>query len=313
MKLFPEIEPFKTNFLSVGDEHKLYIEQSGNPEGIPVLFLHGGPGAGTSSIYRQFFNPEVYRIILFDQRGSGKSLPYGSIENNTSQHLIEDIKTILDNLMIKRTILYGGSWGSTLALLFSQKYPEYVYSMVLRGIFLCRFQDIQWFYQKGADSIYPEYWMEFIDKIPLDERTNILEAFHKRIHGKDKNISDEMCKRWAIWEGKCSTLYPSSMVINQFDKCSISLSKIETHFFYNNCFIDENEIIKNVHKIENIKCEIIHGRYDIVCPFQQAYDLNKAYVNSRMNIIEDAGHSLLEPGISKKVLEIFTNHEYLIT
>ncbi len=313
MKLFPEIEPFNTNYLSVGDGHKLYIEQSGNPEGIPVLFLHGGPGAGTSPIYRQFFNPEIYRIILFDQRGSGKSLPYGSIKNNTSQHLVEDIKTILDNLLVKRTILYGGSWGSTLALLFSQKYPQHVYSMVLRGIFLCRSQDIQWFYQKGADSIYPEYWIEFIDKIPSNERKNVLEAFHKRIHGADKNLSDDMCKRWAIWEGKCSTLYPSPMVIDQFDKCSISLSKIETHFFYNNCFIDENEIIKNVHKIENIKCEIIHGRYDIVCPFQQAYDLNKAYMKSKINIIEDAGHSLLEPGISNKVLEIFTQHENLIT
>ena len=311
--LFPSIEPREKGFLQVSKIHSIYWERSGNPKGKKILVIHGGPGGGSQPRYRRYFNPEKFDIVQFDQRGCGSSRPFSELRENTTGDLVNDIEKLRIDLNIDSWHLFGGSWGSTLALIYAIKNPSKVKSMTLRGIFLCRSQDIQWFYQKGADSIYPEYWIEFIDKIPSNERTNILEAFHKRIHGTDKNISDEMCKRWAIWEGKCSTLYPSPMVIDQFDKCSISLSKIETHFFYNNCFIDENEIIKNVHKIENIKCEIIHGRYDIVCPFQQAYDLNKAYVKSKMNIIEDAGHSLLEPGISKKVLEIFTNHENLIT
>ena len=313
MKLYPDIEPYDIQFLSVGDDHQIYIEQSGNLNGVPVTFLHGGPGAGTSSIYRRFFDPSIYRIIMFDQRGSGKSTPYGSVNKNTSSYLVEDIKTILDTLNIKKSILYGGSWGSTLALLFSERYPSYVHSLVLRGIFLCRSDDIKWFYQKGADSIYPDFWLDFINDIPSDERSDILGAFHKRIHGEDESLSKELCKRWAIWEGQCSTLYPSKTVVDQFDQCSISLAKIETHFFQNNCFIEENEIIKNINKIRNIRCEIVHGRYDIVCPFKQAYDLHSSYPNSRLNIINDAGHSLLEPGISEKILHIFNNHEKLIS
>ena len=313
MNIFSKIEPYKLDYLTVDNDHKLYIEQSGNPSGIPVLFLHGGPGAGTSSIYRRFFDPTKYRIILFDQRGSGKSSPYGSINNNTSQKLIEDIKNILDFLDIKKTIIYGGSWGSTLALLFSQKYPSYVYSMVLRGVFLCRKSDIMWFYQRGAHEVFPDYWSDFISLIPTDERSDILSAYHKRIHGDDLDLSRELCHRWALWEGRCSTLYPSDDVVNQFDECAISLSKIETHFFQNDCFIEENQIINNIEVLKDIKCEIIHGRYDIVCPFQQAYDLHKVYINSRLHIIEDAGHSLLEPGITKKILEIFNNHDQLIS
>ena len=313
MNIFSKIEPYKLDYLAVDNDHKLYIEQSWNPSGIPVLFLHGGPGAGTSSIYRRFFDPTKYRIILFDQRGSGKSSPYGSINNNTSQKLIEDIKNILDFLDIKKTIIYGGSWGSTLALLFSQKYPSYVYSMVLRGVFLCRKSDIMWFYQRGAHEVFPDYWSDFISLIPTEERSDILSAYHKRIHGDDLDLSKELCQRWAIWEGRCSTLYPSDDVVNQFDECAISLSKIETHFFQNDCFIEENQIINNIEVLKDIKCEIIHGRYDIVCPFQQAYDLHKVYINSRLHIIEDAGHSILEPGITKKLLEIFNNHDELIS
>ncbi len=312
MSIFPAIEPYAVDYLSVNSEHKIYLEQSGNPNGTPVLFLHGGPGAGTSPIYRSFFDPKKYRIILFDQRGSGRSTPYGSVSNNTSYDLIEDIKSILDHLTIKKSILYGGSWGSTLALLFSQKYPSYVQSLVLRGIFLCREEDIKWFYQSGAHQIFPDYWSDFIDLIPTKERTDILKAFHQRIHGDDVSLSNALCKKWAIWEGKCSTLYPSADVVGQFDQCSISLAKIETHFFKNDCFIEENQILKNIDVIKDIKCEIVHGRYDIVCPFKQAYDLHCRYPNSKLHIIDNAGHSLLEPGITKKVLEIFNNHDQLI-
>ena len=185
--------------------------------------------------------------------------------------------------------------------------------MVLRGVFLCRKSDIMWFYQRGAHEVFPDYWSDFISLIPTEERSDILSAYHKRIHGDDLDLSKELCHRWALWEGRCSTLYPSDDVVNQFDECAISLSKIETHFFQNDCFIEENQIINNIEVLKDIKCEIIHGRYDIVCPFQQAYDLHKVYINSRLHIIEDAGHSLLEPGITKKILEIFNNHDQLIS
>jgi len=312
IQLFPSIDSYKILNVNVSSNHCLYVEQSGNPKGIPVIFLHGGPGAGTSAIYRRFFNPNIYRIILFDQRGCGKSSPYGSINNNTTQDLINDIKVILLKLNIKKTIIYGGSWGSTLALLFAESYPELVSSLVLRGIFLCRLSDIKWFYQHGAHEIFPDYWEKFIADVPQNEREDILKAFHKRIHGKNKNISSQFCQKWAEWEGKSSSLLPSKNIIDQFSQCSESLSKIETHYFINNCFIDENQILININKIKDIKCEIVHGRYDIVCPFKQAFDLHKVYPASNLNIIDNAGHSLLEPGIKNKILEIFSKPNELI-
>ena len=305
MNIFNPIKPFLEFSLDVGDGHSLYVEISGNENGIPVLFLHGGPGAGSSELFRRYFDPKKYKIIIFDQRGCGKSTPFGACENNTSDKLVDDIKQILLHLNIKQVVIYGGSWGSTLALLFSEKYPQSVKALVLRGIFLCRESDIQWFYQKGADSIFPDYWRDFIKDIPTTEMDDILTAFYNRIHSQDLQISNQFCKQWSIWEGNCSSLRPNKKVVELFDKCAISLAKIETHFFKNNCFIEENQIIKNIEKIKNIKCFIIHGRYDIVCPFNQAFDLHNHYDNSELNIIDDAGHSLLEPGITKKILQIF--------
>jgi len=305
VNIFSPIKPFLEFSLDVGDGHSLYVEISGNENGIPVLFLHGGPGAGSSELFRRYFDPKKYKIIIFDQRGCGKSTPFGACENNTSDKLVDDIKQILLHLNIKQVVIYGGSWGSTLALLFSEKYPQSVKALVLRGIFLCRESDIQWFYQKGADSIFPDYWRDFIKDIPTTEMDDILTAFYNRIHSQDLQISNQFCKQWSIWEGNCSSLRPNKKVVELFDKCAISLAKIETHFFKNNCFIEENQIIKNIEKIKNIKCFIIHGRYDIVCPFNQAFDLHNHYDNSELNIIDDAGHSLLEPGITKKILQIF--------
>ena len=305
MNLFNPIKPFLEFSLDVGDGHSLYIEVSGNKNGIPVLFLHGGPGAGSSEIFRRYFNPKKYKIIIFDQRGCGKSTPFGACDNNTSDKLVDDIKLILLHLNIKEVVIYGGSWGSTLALLFSEKYPKSVKALVLRGIFLCRKSDIKWFYQKGADSIFPDYWRDFVKDIPTSEMDDILTAFYNRIHSQDLQISNQFCKQWSIWEGNCSSLKPNKEVVDLFDKCAISLAKIETHFFKNNCFIEENQIIKNIEKIKNIKCFIVHGRYDVVCPFNQAFDLHNHYDNSELNIIDDAGHSLLEPGITQKILEIF--------
>lgn len=313
MKIYPEIKPYESFMMKVDDIHNLYVEVSGNPQGIPVLFLHGGPGAGTSPLYRRYFNPSIYKIILFDQRGSGKSTPYGCIENNTSKDLVQDIKKILDQLHIPKTIIYGGSWGSTLALLFSESYPNLVHSLVLRGIFLCRKGDIQWFYQKGADSIFPEYWKDFIEGVSDSEQNNILETFHKKIHSDDDKVSLEFCHKWALWEGRCSSLLPTQNVVNQFTDCAVSLSKIETHYFFNNCFIQDNQLLKNINKIQNIKSYIVHGRYDIVCPFKQAFDLHEEHKKSEIYIINDAGHSLLEPGITNKILEIFNSPNELLS
>ena len=313
MKIYPEIKPYESFMMKVDNIHNLYVEVSGNPQGIPVLFLHGGPGAGTSPLYRRYFNPSIYKIILFDQRGSGKSTPYGCIENNTSKDLVQDIKKILDQLHIPKTIIYGGSWGSTLALLFSESYPNLVHSLVLRGIFLCRKGDIQWFYQKGADSIFPEYWKDFIEGVSDNEQNNILETFYKKIHFDDDKVSLEFCHKWALWEGRCSSLLPTQNVVKQFADCAVSLSKIETHYFFNNCFIQDNQILKNINKIQNIKTYIVHGRYDIVCPFKQAFDLYEEHKKSEIYIINDAGHSLLEPGVTNKILEIFNSPNELLS
>jgi proline iminopeptidase len=313
MKTYPEIKPYESFMMKVDNTHNLYVEVSGNPKGIPVLFLHGGPGAGTSPLYRRYFNPSIYKIILFDQRGSGKSTPYGCIENNTSQDLVQDIKKILDKLHISKVIIYGGSWGSTLALLFSESYPNLVHSLVLRGIFLCRKDDIQWFYQKGADSIFPEYWKDFIEGISDSEQDNILETFYKKIHSNDEKLSLEFCHKWALWEGRCSSLLPTQNVVEQFVNRAISLSKIETHYFFNNCFMQENQILKDIDKIQNIKSYIVHGRYDIVCPFKQAFDLYEEHKNSEIYIINNAGHSLLESGITNKILEIFNSPNELLS
>ena len=298
-------KPFDTHLISVSDIHELSIKEYGNKNGIPMIFLHGGPGAGASSIYQKYFNPEKYRLIMFDQRGCGDSKPYGEVSQNSTQDLIEDINSILDFLDIKKAHIYGGSWGSTLALLYAEANPNRVISLILRGIFLCRKNDIQWFYQYGASEIYPTYWSDYISIVDKSKLDDILSEYHRMIFSKDEELSYEACKKWSLWEGKSSCLYPTENVINAFDECSVSLARIESHFFVNNCFIDENQIIKNIDRILDIPCTIVHGQYDMVCPIRQAYDLNQAYPKSKLIIARDAGHSLLEPTISKEILKIF--------
>jgi proline iminopeptidase len=298
-------EPFDTHHIRVSDIHELSIKEYGNKNGVPLIFLHGGPGAGVSSIYQKYFNPEKYRLIMFDQRGCGKSKPYGEVSQNSTQDLIEDINSILDFLDIEKAHIYGGSWGSTLALLYAEANPNRVISLILRGIFLCRKNDIQWFYQYGASEIYPTYWSDYISIVDKSKLDDILSEYHRMIFSKDEELSYEACKKWSLWEGKSSCLYPTENVINAFDECSVSLARIESHFFVNNCFIDENQIIKNIDRILDIPCTIVHGQYDMVCPIRQAYDLNQAYPKSKLIIARDAGHSLLEPTISKEILKIF--------
>ena len=302
MTFFDIVEPFNTQYLRVDKIHEIFIEEYGNREGIPIIFLHGGPGAGTSPMYQKFFDPDKFHLIMFDQRGCGKSKPYGEVIENTTQHLISDINSILDLLNIDKVHIYGGSWGSTLALLYAQHSPGKVLSLLLRGVFLCRNNDIQWFYQYGASEIYPNYWENYISIVEPSKRDDILSAYHEMIFSNDKNLSLNACKEWSLWEGRSSCLILSEDVINSFDKCSISLAKIESHYFINNCFIEENQIINNINRILDIPCTIVHGQYDVVCPIRQAYDLHKAYSKSKLIISSDSGHSLLEPSISNEIL-----------
>ena len=305
MQFYKISKPFKTHFLKVSDIHEIYVEEYGNAHGIPMLFLHGGPGAGTSPIYQKFFDPKKYHLIMFDQRGCGKSKPYGETIENTTSDLISDINHILENFSIDKINIYGGSWGSTLALLYAENSPERVATLTLRGVFLCRRDDIKWFYQHGASEIFPHYWEKYLSIVSKSKRNDILSAYYEMIHSSDEITSKRACKEWSLWEGRSSCLHPSNEVIHAFDECSISLAKIESHYFINDCFIEENQILKNINIISDIPCWIVHGQYDVVCPIRQAYDLQIVYPKSNLIIARDAGHSVLEPTISKELVKIF--------
>ncbi|MFL0810927.1 MAG: prolyl aminopeptidase [Agarilytica sp.] len=297
--LFPEIKPYARHELQVDDIHTLYIEECGEPDGIPVLFVHGGPGGGASKHDRRFFDPEKYRIILFDQRGSGRSKPHAELRNNTTQDLIEDMEKIRELLGVEKWVLFGGSWGSTLSLLYTQTHPEKVTSLILRGIFLCRERELNWFYQSGADLIFPDYWQDFIKPIPENERDNIIAAYYKRLTGENELAKMAAAKAWSMWEGQCATLRPSTEVVNAFSEphLAVSLARTEAHYFMNNAFIEQDQIIKNAEKLEGIPGIIIHGRYDVVCPLENAFRLYNAWQDSELQIIRDAGHSSHEPSI----------------
>ena len=305
MQFYKISKPFKTHLLKVSDIHEIYVEEYGNSHGIPMLFLHGGPGAGTSTIYQKFFDPKKYHLIMFDQRGCGKSKPYGETKENTTSDLISDINLILENFSIDKINIYGGSWGSTLALLYAENNPERVATLTLRGVFLCRSDDIKWFYQHGASEIYPHYWEKYLSIVSESKRNDILSAYYEMIHSSDEITSKRACKEWSLWEGRSSCLLPSNEVIDAFDECAISLAKIESHYFINDCFIEENQILKNINSISDIPCWIVHGQYDVVCPIRQAYDLQEVYPKSNLIIAKDAGHSVLEPTISNELVKIF--------
>lgn len=299
LTLFPDIKPFRTHLLKVDPIHTLYVEQSGNPQGIPVLFVHGGPGGGCSKHDRSFFDPEKYHIILFDQRGSGRSTPHAELTNNTTQHLLEDMEKIRKELGVDRWVLFGGSWGSTLSLLYAQRHPEFVLGLILRGIFLCRQRDLNWFYQGGAAHLFPDYWEDFLHPIPEDERHDMISAYHRRLTGSNELAKMGAAKAWSVWEGLCSTLRPCHEVADDFadPHKALSLARIEAHYFVNGVFVEENQIIRDVAKLEGIPGIIVHGRYDVVCPLDNAHTLHRAWPGSELQIIRDAGHASREPGI----------------
>jgi proline iminopeptidase len=297
LTLYPEIRPYETHRLAVSPLHNLYIEEIGNPDGIPVLFVHGGPGSGSDTDSRRFFDPERYRIIVFDQRGAGRSTPHAELEDNNTQALIDDIERIRELLGVDKWVLFGGSWGSTLSLLYAQAYPERVLGLVLRGIFLCRHEDFQWFYQNGASRIFPDYWQGFYEHIPKEERDDLITAYHKRLVGTDEIARMAAAKIWSAWEGCCSTLRPNAHVLERFTSThvAVSLARIEAHFFANNAFIERNQILNDAPKLAGIPGIIVHGRYDVVCPLDNATALHDRWPDSELYIIRDAGHSASEP------------------
>ena len=304
-KLFPPVEPYDTGFLKKG-KHEIYYEQCGNPKGKPAVFLHGGPGGGCGSLSRRFFNPKKYRIILFDQRGCGRSKPHTCLEDNTTWHLIDDIESIRERLDIKKWLVFGGSWGSTLAIAYAQKYPKNVSQLVLRGIFMLRQKELQWFYQYGASEMYPEAWQGFLEEIPKDQRDNLIEAYRKIFYGDDEEKKLSAAKAWSKWEASCSFINYNPDAVREFINAEFALAfaLIENHYFVNKGFLEnENQLLNNVDIIRNIPAIIIQGRYDVVCPPTTAYELHSQWPESELVIAPFSGHSAFEKEITHELIK----------
>lgn len=303
---YPPIEPYRTGILHVSPLHSVYFEESGNPKGLPVVFVHGGPGGGTEPKQRRFFDPDAYRIILFDQRGCGRSTPHASLEENTTWHLVADMERLRDYLGIDRWVLFGGSWGSTLSLAYAQTHPEHVAGLVLRGIFLLRRWEIAWFYQEGASRLFPDAWEDFLRPIPPEERGDLLHAYHRRLTSEDPQLRQEAARAWSIWEGRTSTLLPNPDLIARTsgDSFSLAFARIECHYFVNGAFFSRDaQLLEDVGRIRHVPCVIVQGRYDVVCPAQSAWDLHRAWPESQLVVVSDAGHSANEPGITSALIE----------
>jgi len=298
--LYPDLQPYRQGRLQVSGGHELYFEESGNPKGKPVVFLHGGPGGGTEPKHRRFFDPARYRIVLFDQRGCGRSTPFASLEENTTWHLVSDIESLRQQLGIERWQVFGGSWGSTLALAYAETHPERVSELVLRGIFLIRREEIRWFYQEGASWIFPEAWQEFAEHIPSAERGDLLHAYYRRLTSSDLAVQRAAAKIWSVWEGRTSCLLPNPELIARTggDKFSLAFARIEAHYFVHDAWLaGERALLANASRLHDIPGLIAQGRYDVVCPVKSAWDLQRAWPEVDLRIVPDAGHAASEPGI----------------
>lgn len=304
--LYPAIEPYGTGMLSVSALHTIYYEQVGNPNGTPVVFLHGGPGGGVDPIYRRYFNPEKWRVVLFDQRGCGKSTPHAELKENTTWDLVADIEVLRSHLNIDTWAVFGGSWGSTLALAYSQTHPESVSALFLRGIFMLRQSELRWFYQEGASNIYPDAWESYLRPIPEEERHDLIGAYYKRLTSTDESIRLDAARAWAVWEASTSKLLPDSELQTKFgqDQFAAAFARIECHYFVNRGFLaSEDQLFNNVDRIRHIPAVIVQGRYDIVCPMATAWQLHQAWPEAEFIVIPDAGHSVTEPGIQQALIE----------
>ena len=302
--LYPEIEPYRTGSLELDSLHHMHWEESGNALGIPVVFLHGGPGAGGSPQHRRFFNANDYRIIVYDQRGAGRSSPLGEIRDNTTAHLIDDLESLRRHLDVDSWLLFGGSWGSTLALAYAEAHPERCMGLVLRGIFLCTEHEIDWF-MRGMGRFFTEHWQRFSGFLPPAERASLLENYHARLVDPDPEVHLPAARAWSIYEGACSTLLPNEGVMAHFgdDRVALGLARIEAHYFLNRGFMREDALLKECGALHSIPGIIIQGRYDMVCPFETAYQLHEAWPQAKFRVIPGAGHSAWEPGILTSLIE----------
>jgi proline iminopeptidase len=296
---YPPIMPFKITYLNVSGGHRLYIEQVGDPLGIPILFLHGGPGSGLDKNHRQFFDPKKFHVILFDQRGCGQSTPYGELKQNKTDTLISDIEMIREHFQIPTWHVFGGSWGSFLALSYAEKHPAKVLSLILRGLFLGRKEELQFFYQKGASFIYPENYKEFISILDEEEKKDVVLSFYERLQSHDEKIVNEAAKHWSFWEASCLKLINTKNTIEAFAKPSrlVSLAKLETHYFVHGCFIKPNQLLEEAYILKDIPITVVHGRYDLICPIENAFLLKDKCPHMKLHVAKSSGHSALEEEI----------------
>ena len=298
--LYPPLEPYVRHSLAVDARHTLYVEECGNPKGVPVVFVHGGPGGGCEAWHRQFFNPDLYRIVLFDQRGCGRSTPHAELEDNTTPLLLQDMETLRRHLGIERWLVFGGSWGSTLGLLYAEQHPERVLGLIMRGIFLCRASDIAWFYQSGASRLFPDYWQDFLAPVERSKQRDMVAAYHELLTGDDEIRRLSAARAWSVWEGRTSTLQPRPDLVEHFagSRVALGMARIECHYFINDAFIEPDQILQQAHRLSGIPGVIVHGRYDVVCPVDQAFALHQAWPEAKLHIIPAAGHSAGEPAIA---------------
>ena len=297
-ELYPEIEPYESGHLSVDAPHEIYWETCGNPTGVPIVFLHGGPGAGANATHRRFFDPAHWRIVVFDQRGAGRSTPLGELAHNTTAHLIADTERLRAHLGIERWAVFGGSWGSTLALAYAEAHPGACLGLVLRGIFLCRRREIDWFLY-GMRTIFPEAWRRFAEHLPEVERADLLGNYHRRLIDPDPAIHMPAAHAWSVYEGACSTLLPNPEVVAAFDRdtMALGLARIEAHYFMNDIFLPDDSLMAGIERVRHLPAVIVQGRYDVVCPIVTADELARAWSEAEYIVVPDAGHSALEPGI----------------
>ncbi|MEL6909928.1 MAG: prolyl aminopeptidase [Cyanobacteria bacterium J06629_2] len=304
--LYPPIEPYNQGKLQVSELHTIHYEESGNPQGKPVIFLHGGPGGGITPMYRQYFDPQRWRIVIFDQRGCGQSTPYAELRENTTWDLVGDIERLRQKLQIDRWVVFGGSWGSTLALAYAQTHPESCKGLILRGIFMLRPAEIRWFYQEGANHIYPDAWQEYLKPIPLEERGDLLTAYYQRLTSEDRDVRLEAARAWSVWEASTSKLIPSPVSKQRFGRAEFAeaFARIECHYFVNRGFFErEDQLLANVDRLSHLPGVIVQGRYDVVCPMISAWELHQAWQSAEFIVIDDAGHSVSEPGIKDALIK----------
>lgn len=305
-ELFPEIEPYDEGFLPVSKLHTIHYEQCGNPKGKPICFLHGGPGGGIDPVYRRYFDPKKWRIVLHSQRGCGKSTPFSELRENTTWNLVADIEKLREKLGIERWVVFGGSWGSTLSLAYAQTHPERVKALVLRGIFLLRRSELEWFYQEGASHLFPDAWEDYLAPIPPRERGDLMKAYYERLTSKNKKVRMQAARAWSIWEGSTSKLFVDQELVKKFGggKFADAFARIEAHYFVNAGFLKrDDQLLRDVKRIRRIPGVIVQGRYDVVCPARSAWDLHRAWPEAKLIVVNDAGHSMTEPGIRSALIE----------